>query len=62
MENEKTRARIAALTREMDAIHLANESYWRRGEAVTLEERAAYCGRLERLDQIRVELARIRSS
>jgi hypothetical protein len=62
MENEKTRARIAALTQEMEAIHLANESYWRRGEAAILDERAAYCGRLERLDQIRAELAQIGSS
>jgi hypothetical protein len=49
-----------ALTQEMDAIDLANELYWRRGEATTFEERAAYCGRLERLEQIRAELAQLR--
>jgi hypothetical protein len=43
----------------MDAIHLANEFYWRRGEAATVEERAAYSGRLERLDRIRDELAQL---
>jgi hypothetical protein len=51
-----------ALTQEMDAIHLANESYWRRGEAATVEERAAYCGRLEKLEQIRAELAQLGDS
>jgi hypothetical protein len=46
----------------MDAIHLANEFYWRRGEAATLEERAAYRARLKRLDQIREELSHLRTS
>jgi hypothetical protein len=45
----------------MDAIHIANELYWRRGEAVTSEERIQYRKRLERLEQIRKELAQLRT-
>jgi hypothetical protein len=40
--DEKTRVRIAALSREIDPIHAANELYWRRGEGVSIEERAEY--------------------
>jgi hypothetical protein len=43
----------------MDAIHTANELYWRRGEAATSEERTQYRKRLERLEQIRLELAQL---
>jgi hypothetical protein len=35
---------------------------WRRGEATTVEERAAYWGRLERPGEIRAEFAKLRSS
>jgi hypothetical protein len=50
------------IQKKMDAIHLDNELYWQRGEAATLEERAAYGRRLERLDQIRADLPQRRSS
>jgi hypothetical protein len=50
------RARRAALVVEMDAIHAINSLYWKRGEAATLEQRTAYRQRLDRLDEIRVEL------
>jgi hypothetical protein len=49
-------ARRAALIVEMDAIHAINSLYWKRGEAATLEQRTAYRQRLDRLDEIRVEL------
>jgi hypothetical protein len=45
----------------MDAIHFANESHWRSGEAATFEERTAYSKRLERLEKIRKELDQLRS-
>ena len=55
------KARIATLSREMDAIHTANELHWRRGDAATSEERAEYHKGLERLEQIRLELAHLRN-
>jgi len=54
--------KIAALTSEMDNIHSANCLYWRRGEAVTLDARAEYQHRKQRLDQIRKELAQLRDT
>ncbi len=56
-----TRAKIAALHEEMDAIHFANSLYWGRGEEVTPEERAEYHRRQDRLEEIRKELAQLRS-
>jgi len=46
----------------MDAIHVANELHWRRGEAATVEEKTEYHKRVERLEQIRDELARLQSN
>ena len=56
-----TRVKIALLTAEMEAIHFANRLYWERGEAATLEERAEYQRRQDRLEEIRAELAKLRS-
>jgi hypothetical protein len=58
----KLKARIAALTEEMDGIHFVNSSYWERGEMVTTEARAAYKRRLDRLEEIRKELAQLRAA
>jgi hypothetical protein len=62
MENNAKKARIAVLTAEMDAIHSANTLYWKQGEAATHEARAEYRRRLDRLTEIRTELAQLRSS
>jgi hypothetical protein len=51
-----TRARIAALSEELDDIHRWNAVYWRRKDC-TREARAEYHWRLERLDEIRSDLA-----
>ena len=56
------RARIAALNEEIDGIHLVNSLYWRKGESQTTEERAAYGRRLDRLEEIRKELAQLQST
>jgi hypothetical protein len=58
----KKKARIAALSEEMDGMHFVNSLYWQRGEAVTSEERAEYQRRLDRLDEIRREIAQLRSA
>jgi hypothetical protein len=52
--------KIAALTSEMHTIHSANCLYWKRGEAVTLEAKAEYVRRQDRLEQIRCELVQLR--
>jgi hypothetical protein len=56
------KARIAALNEEMDGIYFLNSLYWRRGESQTTPERAEYRRRLDRLEEIRKELARLRST
>jgi hypothetical protein len=53
-----TRARIAALSEELDDIHRWNAVYWRRKNCAR-EARAEYHQRLERLDEIRSELAQL---
>ena len=58
----KKKARIAALNEEMDGIHFVNSLYWQRGKAVTSEARAEYQGRQDRLEEIRAELAQLRSA
>jgi hypothetical protein len=60
--DEKKATRIAALNEEMDGIHFVNSLYWERGEAVTSEARAEYQRRQDRLEEIRVELAQLRST
>jgi hypothetical protein len=52
-------ARIAALGEEMDAIHALNCVYWKAGEAVTAEGRVEYQRRIDRLEEIRHELAQL---
>lgn len=56
----KKKARIAALGEEMDGIHFLNSLYWRKGEAATSEARAAYQRRVDRVEEIRRELAQLR--
>jgi hypothetical protein len=51
-------ARIAALQKEMDAIHHANSLYWKHSEP-TLAARAEYQFRQDRLEEIRAELAKL---
>jgi hypothetical protein len=62
MESDSAvRAEIAALHEEMDAIHAVNSLYWKQGEAVTVEARAQYQRRLDRLEEIRTELTQLQS-
>ena len=58
--NSTAELKMADLAAEMDTIHFANSLYWRRGEAVTEEERIEYYRRQKRLDEIRAELAQLR--
>ncbi len=58
MENDAKKARIAAWTEEMDAIHSANNAYWKRSEP-TVAARAQYQRRLDQLEEIRKELRRL---
>jgi hypothetical protein len=60
MEPDTCKARTAALSAEMDAIYLADKLYWMQGEQNNLSARASYQRRLERLEEIRSELARLR--
>jgi hypothetical protein len=55
------RARIAALNKEIDAIHFANSLYWQRRETNSTTARAEYQRRLDRLDEIRRELGQLQS-
>jgi hypothetical protein len=61
-DDAEKKARIAALSEEMDGIHFVNSLYWQRGEAVTSQARANYQRRLDRLEEIRAELAQLRST
>jgi hypothetical protein len=54
--------RIAALSEEMHAIYFADRRYWEQGQTVTHEERAEYQRRQDRLEEIRKELAHLRSA
>jgi len=58
--NAKTRARIATLSKEMDAIHHANSLHWKQGQSQTLAAKSEYQFRNERLERIRTELAQLR--
>jgi len=51
--------KIALLASEMDAIHSTNASYWQVGEMASLEARAEHQRRKDRLEEIRIELARL---
>jgi hypothetical protein len=61
MEPDTCKARVASLSAEMDAIYLADKLYWMQGDRNDLSARASYQRRLERLEEIRSELARLRS-
>jgi hypothetical protein len=62
MEHDSTRtARIAALKEEIHSIHAANALYWKQGENQTRAARAEYQRRQDRLEEIRSELAQLRS-
>jgi hypothetical protein len=47
---------------EMAAIHRANLLYWKRGECHSRAARAEHERRRQRLDEIRSELTKLRSS
>ena len=55
-------ARIAALNEEVHTIYFDDRRYWERGQAATLEERAEYHRRQDRLEEIRKELALLGSA
>jgi hypothetical protein len=55
-------ARIRALHEEMAAIHRANTLYWKLGEYQTRVARAEHERRRDQLDELRAELAKLRSS
>ena len=57
-----TRVKIAALNSEIDAIYYANSLYWGQGESATHKTRGEYRRRLDRLEEIRKELAQLRSA
>jgi uncharacterized membrane protein len=48
--NSKT---VAALHREVDAIHLANSLYWKQGTLATVAAREKYQQRQDQLEEIR---------
>jgi hypothetical protein len=53
---------VATLRQEMDAIHIANQLYWKsEGSESGREARAEYAFRHQRLEQIRSELLHLRS-
>lgn len=61
MENDVKKTRIATLNEEMDAIHSANSAYWKHSNP-TVAARAEYQHRLDRLEEIRRELAQLQSA
>ena len=54
-----TKARITALSKELEAIYVADTAYWRQADH-TREARAEYHQRQERLEEIRNELAQLK--
>jgi hypothetical protein len=61
MKTAPARDRVAALRKELDEIHLANTLYWEKGSVQSREARAEYQRRLDRLEEIRTELAQFQS-
>jgi hypothetical protein len=57
----QTKKRIAALYEEINAIDAANSVFWRQGERATSAARAQYQFRLDRLEEIRTEIVRLRT-
>jgi hypothetical protein len=53
----RTKARIVALSEEMEAIHHANCLYWKQGNGQTLAAKVGYRLRNERLERIRLSLS-----
>jgi hypothetical protein len=58
----KIKGRIAALYEEIDAIHSANSLFWQQGERATAAARAQYQFRLDRLEEIRTGITRLRTA
>jgi hypothetical protein len=58
----KKESRIAALSKEMDAIYFADRQYWEQREGVTHDARIEHERRQERLEEIRKELTQLRSA
>jgi hypothetical protein len=56
MENITRQESVGALSKELDAVHLANRLYWEQGESANPAARAEYQRRLERLSAIRSDL------
>jgi hypothetical protein len=57
----KKRAQIELLREEIDAIHFANSLYWKRADGPpTRDARAEYQRRLDRLEEIRKELSKLK--
>jgi len=54
--------RIAALQKEMDGIYFADRLYWDQSKGITHDARIEHQRRQERLEEIRKELAKLRSS
>jgi hypothetical protein len=57
----RTKAKLALLCAEMDAIHHTNGLYWKEGNFQTAPAKADYNLRNERLEKIRAELDQLRS-
>ncbi len=55
-------ARIASLNEEMNAIYFADRQYWEQREAATHDARIEHQYRQKRLEDIRSELAHLRSA
>ena len=53
-------AKIAALEKEMESIHVADTLYWQQDPNQTREARVEYQRRQDRLKEIRRELADLR--
>ncbi len=56
--NPKTKARFAALSQELEAIHSANTIYW-KSKQHTREATAEHHRRQEQLEEIRSEMAEL---
>jgi hypothetical protein len=59
---ERKEIKIALLNEEMDAIHYANDLFWKQGTSQSKTAKSEYQFRNERLDKIRAELAQLRGA
>jgi hypothetical protein len=55
-------SRITALNKEIDTIYFADRQYWDQSERATHDMRIEHQRRKERLEEIRKELAQLRSA